>query len=389
MIIPFFITHAGCPHQCVFCNQKNITGKNSPPDAASIPLVINRYLRTHLRTVESPAVIPGLTRDPGVQINSLDSRWSLPQQDVSRGGNDELTLDDIYGKDCPVQVAFYGGSFTALPLAEQKAYLEAVRPFITSGRIANIRLSTRPDSITTEILAVLKWHGVSLIELGAQSMDDTVLMRSGRGHTSSDTRKACDLIKAQGFTLGLQLMPGLPGDTPETFQETVTQVVTLRPDFVRIYPALVIKETPLAELYRTGRYAPLSLDDAVLLCHNAVARFEQAGIEVIRVGLQPTAELERPGTIIAGPWHPAFRQLVDSSRFLEKMCALLSAGEQTRTVTFFVNPADLSSAIGQKRRNIHSIRDRYGMDAKIMANPAVPRGAVGKNHSCNARKVEL
>ncbi len=340
MIIPFFITHAGCPHQCVFCNQKNITGTNEPPEASSIHPSISRYLEAR--------------RDSEA-----------------------------------VQVAFYGGSFTALPLAAQKEYLEAVRPFIDSGLVESIRLSTRPDGISTEVLALLKRCHVTTVELGVQSMDDDVLARSGRGHTSADTLAAFSLLRAQNFTVGLQLMPGLPGDTPETFQETVTQVVALKPDFVRIYPALVIKETPLAELYRTGKYAPLSLDDAVLLCHKAVVRFEQAGIEVIRVGLQPTAELERPGTVIAGPWHPAFRQLVDSSRFLEKMCALLSAGEQARTVTFFVNPADLSSAIGQKRRNIHSIRDRYGMDAKIMANPAVPRGAVGKNPSCNVRKVEL
>ena len=209
MIIPFFITHAGCPHQCVFCNQKNISGTSKPPEASSLPASINRYL--------------------------------------------EARKDST-----AVQVAFYGGSFTALPLAEQKAYLEAVRPFVTSGSVANIRLSTRPDSITPDILAVLKQYGVSIIELGVQSMDDEVLKRSGRGHSSADTRKACNLLRAEGFSIGLQLMPGLPGDAPETFQETVSQVLSLRPDFVRIYPALVIKDTPLAELYLAGKiFSPL------------------------------------------------------------------------------------------------------------------------------------
>ena len=340
MIIPFFITHAGCPHQCAFCNQKNITGRNEPPDASSIHPSISRYLEAR--------------RDKKA-----------------------------------VQVAFYGGSFTALPIEDQISYLESVQPFIRSGDIESIRLSTRPDSITPDILAVLKRYGVSTIELGAQSMDDDVLSRTGRGHTTADTRKACDLLRAQGFTLGLQLMPGLPGDTPETFRETVSQVISLKPDFVRIYPALVIKETPLAELYRTGRYAPLSLDAAVLLCHKAVARFEQAGIVVIRVGLQPTAELERPGTIIAGPWHPAFRQLVESVRFLETMSELLPRSSTSGAVTFFVNPADLSSAIGQKRRNLHTIKDRYGRDARIMADPAVPRGSVRTNASCNTAEVGL
>jgi len=340
MIIPFFITHAGCPHQCVFCNQKNITGENKPPDPSSIHPSIGRYLETHK-------------------------------------------------KNEAVQVAFYGGSFTALPLAVQKAYLEAVRPFIASGRVAGIRLSTRPDSISPDILAVLKQYGVTAIELGAQSMDDKVLVLSGRGHTVADTVNAVALLREYNFILGLQLMPGLPGDTTKTFQETISRVISLRPDFVRIYPALVIKETPLAELYRTGTYLPLSLDDAVLLCHTAVARFEQAGIEVIRIGLQPTAELERPGTIIAGPWHPAFRQLVESARFLEAMSTLMPCGGTSGTVTFFVNPADLSSAIGQQRRNIRTIKERYGMDARIIADPAVLRRTVRKNPSCNASEARL
>jgi histone acetyltransferase (RNA polymerase elongator complex component) len=369
MIIPIFITHAGCPHQCVFCDQKNITGTTKPIDASSIPLVIIRYLQTYLRTVESLAVIPGLTRDPGVQNNSLESRLR---------GNDELTIDDIYSKDRPVQVAFYGGSFTALPIEDQISYLEAVQPFIRSGDIESIRLSTRPDAITPEILAMLKQYGVTTIELGAQSMDDKVLLLSGRGHSAADTVTAVALLREHRFFVGLQLMPGLPGDTPETFQETVSRIIALRPDFVRIYPALVIKDTPLAELYRTGKYSPLSLDDAILLCHQAVKRFEQAGIEVIRVGLQPTEELERPGTILAGPWHPAFRQLVESSRFLEKICSLLSAGDQTGTVTFAVNPADLSTAIGQKRRNIDSIKVRYGRNVKVLADARIPAGSVSR-----------
>ncbi|MEK6744167.1 MAG: radical SAM protein [Nitrospirota bacterium] len=329
MIIPFFITHAGCPHQCVFCNQKNITGKNEPPDASSIHASISHYLEAH--------------RD-----------------------------DEV------VQVAFYGGSFTALPLTAQTTYLEAVRPFIRSGNIESIRLSTRPDSITPDILDVLKQHGVATIELGAQSMDDEVLLLSGRGHSAADTVKAVALLREHHFVVGLQLMPGLPGDTPEAFQQTVEQVIFLKPDFVRIYPALVIRDTPLAGLYRTGRYAPLSLDDAVLQCHQALDRFEQAGIEVIRIGLQPTAELERPGTILAGPWHPAFRQLVESSRFLKKMCSLLSTRDQAGTVTLYVNPADLSTVIGQKRGNIDAVKVRYGLVVKVLADARVQPGTISR-----------
>ena len=340
MIIPFFIPHAGCPHQCVFCDQKSITGKSAAPEPSSLPSTITSYLAT-----------------------------------ASSGG--------------PVQVAFYGGSFTALPIEKQKAYLTAVLPFITSGQVEQIRLSTRPDAVTPGILTLLERCHVRTVELGAQSMDDEVLLLSGRGHTVAHTISAVTLLRDRGFIIGLQLMPGLPGDTVERFHETVSSVISLRPDLVRLYPALVIRDTPLAGLYRSGRYTPLPLNNAVELCGRALARFEQAGIEVARIGLQSTKELERPGTVLAGPWHPAFRQLVESSRFLESMRALLPPGCVSGPVTFAVSPRDLSSAIGQNRRNIHAIRDRYGRDATIIADPALPRGAVRKDPPCNPGEVGL
>jgi histone acetyltransferase (RNA polymerase elongator complex component) len=315
MIIPFFIPHSGCPHQCVFCNQKNITGQTNPIAPSMIPQKIAEYLA----------------------INSLDK---------------------------PAHVAFYGGSFTALPLETQKAYLEAVQPFIRAGQIAGIRLSTRPDCITKEILSLLNEYHVTAIELGVQSMDNAVLDRSGRGHTTADTVYAVSLIRSCDFLLGLQLMPGLPGDSADSFRKTIDRVVELKPDFVRIYPALVIKDTPLEDLYISGRYVPLSLDDAVVACREALERFEQAGIDVIRIGLQPTEELERPGTIIAGPYHPAFRQLVESSIIADKMRSLLSKRpEKTTTVTFQVNPKDLSAAIGQQRSTIELLKKEFGLRA--------------------------
>ncbi len=327
MIIPFFIPHAGCPHQCVFCDQKSITGKSAPPDPSSLPLAISSYLAT-----------------------------------ASPGG--------------PVQVAFYGGSFTALPVEVQKRYLGAVQPFLDAGTVESIRLSTRPDAVTPGILALLKQYHVRTVELGTQSMDDEVLLLSGRGHTSADTVNAVGLLREHAFIIGLQLMPGLPGDTSERFHDTVSRVISLKPDLVRIYPVLVIRDTPLAKLYRTGKYAPLSLEYAVRICRDAMERFEQAGITVVRIGLQRTEELERPGTVLAGPWHPAFRQLVESSRFLESMRAFLEPGNGSGPITFAVNPADLSSAIGQNRRNLHAIREQYGRDATIIADPALPKGTV-------------
>jgi histone acetyltransferase (RNA polymerase elongator complex component) len=340
MIIPFFIPHAGCPHQCVFCDQKSITGKSVPPDPSSFPSTISSYLAT-----ASPQV--------------------------------------------PVQVAFYGGSFTALPMEDQKRFLGAVQPFIAAGRIESIRLSTRPDAVTPGILALLKQYHVRTVELGAQSMDDEVLLLSGRGHTAAHTVSAVTLLREHAFTIGLQIMPGLPGDTSERFYETVSRVISLKPDFVRIYPALVIRDTPLAALYLSGKYAPLSLDDAVDICRDAIERFEAAGIAVVRAGLQPTDELERPGTVLAGPWHPAFRQLVGSSRFLESMRALLEPGNASAPVTFAVNPADLSSAIGQNRRNINAIREQYNRDARIIADATLPRGSVRKDPSCNTEDAGL
>ena len=328
MIIPFFIPHSGCPHQCVFCNQKNITGKSRQADAAAIPQTVKTF---------------------------LDSRT---------------------GQE-PVEIAFYGGSFTALPLQKQKSYLHAAVPFLRSGQVQGIRISTRPDSINRETISLLREYHVGTVELGAQSMDDHVLTLAGRGHSAGDTVNAVHLLKECGFTIGLQLMPGLPGDSYERFVKTVEQVMWLKPHFVRLYPALVIRETPLEKLYRTGRYIPLSLDEAVALCADAMVRFEHAGIKVIRVGLQPTKELEKKGTIVAGPYHPAFRQLVESSLFLDAMRAEFAEKRRDKgTAIISVNPSDLSVATGQKRSNIAILKHEFGMDVSILPDETIPRGAI-------------
>lgn len=329
MIIPFFIPHAGCPHQCVFCNQNHITGQDAPVAASSIRETIAAYLET---------------------------------------SNTRM----------PVQIAFYGGSFTALPRETQREYLEAAYPFITSGQIAALRLSTRPDCISAEILDLLQKYQVTIVELGAQSMDDQVLARSGRGHTAADTVNAVNLLKNRGFTIGLQLMPGLPGDSPDRFMDTIDRVIALRPDFVRIYPALVIRNTPLAELYTSGRYAPLSLDDAVILCKQALIQCESAGIEVIRIGLQATRELEKPGTILAGPHHPAFRQLVESSILLDEMRTVLAGWKEKKdTVTLLVNPKEISVAIGQKKANRKQLINEFHLrDIHIQPSVNIPKGSV-------------
>ena len=320
MIIPFFIPHAGCPHQCVFCNQKSITGENTPPDISLLPEKISAYLRTN-------------------------------------------------NKQGSVQLAFYGGSFTALPLETQLTYLTAVQPFIRSGTIQGIRISTRPDNINEELLPILKTHHVQCIELGVQSMNDTVLFLSGRGHTAADTVRASQQLKKYDFITGLQLMPGLPGDSSEYFMNTVDAVIDMKPDFVRIYPALVIKGTPLQALLEQGLYTPLSLKVAVAVCGHALQRFEKAGISVIRIGLQSTRELEKQGTILAGPYHPAFRQLVESSLLLDKMrLALKNRDSNTTSAVFQVNPKDLSAALGQRRSNMAILKSEFGLqDIRVLA----------------------
>ena len=336
MIIPFFIPPAGCPHQCVFCDQKRITGKGAAPDPADVTGTIRSYLASQHR------------------------------------GRDAQQPE-------PAQVAFYGGSFTAIPADDQRAYLEAVQPFIDGGAVEGIRVSTRPDRISAGILALLRQYRVTTVELGIQSLDDEVLRLSGRGHSAEDSVNAAVLLRQQGFQMGLQLMPGLPGDSAECFRRTVRQVIALHPDFVRIYPAVVITGTPLEALYRSGRYVPLSLEDAVAWCRNAVTAFADAGIEVIRMGLQPTKELERPGTVAAGPFHPAFGQLVASSLYLEMMRKAL-AGKQEQVV--WVHPHDLSTALGQRRYNLAVLRGEFGPAFAILPDPSVPRGESRTHDTC-------
>lgn len=265
LIIPVFIPFGGCPHQCVFCDQTGITGKTVMPDLEAVRDTIEAYLYT----------------------------W------VCSGGQGTR------------EVAFYGGSFTGLPKETQRAYLSAAKSFIDEGRIDSLRLSTRPDYIEPETAAFLAGYGVAVVELGAQSMCDEVLKLSGRGHTAAQTRRAVEVLKEASISAGVQIMPGLPGDTKETVLYTVRETIALAPDFVRIYPTLVLRDTPLHALFEQGKYTPWTLDDMVAVCKESVSLLMGAGISVIRMGLQPTEELT--AALVAGPYHPSFRQLVEGA----------------------------------------------------------------------------
>ncbi|MCM1148924.1 MAG: radical SAM protein [Butyricicoccus sp.] len=324
-IIPVFIPHLGCPHDCAFCNQKRISGALSPATAGDVA-----------REIEQ-----GLTR-------------------------------------CrrPAQLAFYGGSFTAIPVSEQLALLGAAQPYLRSGELESIRLSTRPDAIDGPTLERLRARGVSVIELGAQSMDDEVLQKSGRGHSAEDTVRASRLIRRAGFSLVLQMMTGLPGSDARRDIETARRVIALSPDAARIYPTVIIRGTPLYGLWREGKYTGHTVEAAVEVCAQILPLFESAGIPVIRLGLNPTDELSG-GSAAGGAYHPALGELVKSRVLLNRARGLLRRSPPPRSVTLAVSPRCLSQMAGQHRRNIEALRAEFGLDrVKIIPAPGLPPGEI-------------
>ena len=321
-ILPVFVPHLGCPHACVFCNQRRISGETEPADAKTV------------RDVLSAAA-------------------DLPWDGEKR------------------QLAFYGGSFTAIPEAQQLALLAAAQEGIERGIIDSVRLSTRPDAIDGAVLARLRRYGVETVELGAQSLDDEVLRLSGRGHTSEDVRRASRMIKDAGFQLVLQMMTGLPGDSGEQSLATAREIVELRPDGVRIYPTVIVRDTALYELWRRGLYREHTVEDAVRLCAKLLPIFEAAQIPVIRLGLNPTEELSG-GAAVAGAYHPAFGELVRARMMLERAEALLRSVEPGSRVILAVQPRLLSQMLGQRRRNVSALINEFRLaELKVCPNSSI------------------
>lgn len=325
-VIPVFVPHLGCPANCVFCDQHKISGSVSPATAETV----------------TRAVRDGLLKSPA---------------------------------NTGAQLAFYGGSFTAIPVEEQDKLLGAALPFLRSGQLSSVRLSTRPDAVDRETLERLRRFGVRTVELGAQSMDDEVLRLSGRGHTAAQTERAAKLVKDAGFELILQMMTGLPGDTKERSVETAKRLVSLSPDGVRIYPTVIVSGTPLETLWRRGAYQEHTVDEAVDWCAATVPLFEAADIPIIRLGLNPTEELSRGGAL-AGAYHPAFGELVKSKLLLDRAKLLLGAAAPGATPVLLVNKADVSAMVGQHRANIKALCAAFSLsDVRVRAGD-VPRNGV-------------
>jgi histone acetyltransferase (RNA polymerase elongator complex component) len=366
-IIPIFVPHMGCPHHCVFCNQTSITGTNPKISPSSIAKIINEisekialrcskdfFDHSKVRSTANPKLAPW------AQTLNL---W--PFRFIKRR------------RPLRTEVAFYGGSFTGMEKEVQVQLLSAVQPLIRNGLIDSVRVSTRPDYVDSQTLDLLREYGVLTVELGVQSMVEKVLRCSRRGHTAEDVLKAVKLLHGGGFEVGVQIMVGLPGDDVRATARTVNRVIQLNPHFVRIYPTLVLKGTLLEQWYRSGRYTPLSLEEAVDLCKKAYLKFHRAEIPIIRLGLQSSAELETTGSIVAGPYHPAFGHLVGSSLFYEMASLLLERSRRARTLRIAVSPPDVSNIRGQKNRNLHELKKKFGLsDLQIEVDERQPRGSL-------------
>ena len=319
-IIPVFVPHLGCPNDCVFCNQRRISGEQLPAG-------------------------------PDTVKNAIESAAAF----LPAGGKRQL--------------AFYGGSFTAIPVCQQEALLRVAKHYLDRGDINTIRLSTRPDAIDHEVLDRLRFFGVETIELGAQSLDDDVLILSGRGHTAEDVEDASRLIKERGFKLILQMMTGLPGDTAEKDIETAKKIIALKPDGVRIYPTVIVRDTALYDMWQAGSYPEHTVEQAVQVCAEILPLFDEAGIPVIRLGLNPTDDLSG-GDAAGGAYHPALGEMVKSRIMLHKAEQLLRGIEPGACVILEVGKGKTSQMTGQKRCNVQYLTEKYALkELKIKENP--------------------
>ena len=310
--IPIFISHFGCPNDCVFCNQKKINGRETDVTTEDIKSIIETYLKT------------------------------LPKKSKK-------------------EVAFFGGTFTGISIKLQEEYLSVVYEYIKKGLIDGIRLSTRPDYIDKDIVNMLKNYGVTTVELGVQSLDEKVLLQTHRFYPMEKVYTASKLIKEAGIELGIQLMLGLPGSTDESDFLSAVKTVDLKPDIARIYPTLVIKETEMADMFRKGSYAPLSLEEAIKRCKKIYSLLDYNDIKIIRVGLQPTEELNDNENVLGGPYHPAFRELVVGEIYYDFLKEIYEIEQKLEVET---NEKNVSKIVGINKIN----REKLGKNLNIKIN---------------------
>ena len=306
--VPFFISHQGCPHTCVFCDQHTISGSSGDiPTAEEILAKIGAWQRT--------------------------------------------------AGERPLEVAFFGGTFTALPVALQDHLLQPLQGLLESGEIMSVRISTRPDCIDAATVKRLARQGVTTIELGVQSMDDGVLERSARGHTAADSEAAIRCISDGGLSVGAQLMPGLPGDTPAKSFHSLQRVIAAGADFLRIYPVIVLRGSELARRFQAGEYVPLTVEAGVQLCKVLLHESMLAAVPVIRIGLQADEGLNKT-TVLGGCWHPSLGRLTRSELYFDLLCTLLSGIPAGLPCTILCHPSRISEVTGQGRINLKRLGNR-------------------------------
>ena len=332
-IIPVFVPHLGCPNDCIFCNQKSISGQKEQMTKEKAKEIIDKFLNEIQR----------------------------------KAGEKEI------------EIAFFGGSFTAIEEEKQEQLLSTAYEYVKEGKVDSIRISTRPDCINRTILKRLKKYKVKTIELGVQSANDYILKRAGREHTFEDVKKASKMIRRYRFVLGHQMMVGLPESTRIDEINTAKKLIKLKPKMVRIYPVLVIKGTKLEKELQEGKYQPLTVVQAIETCKELVRMFDSKNIDIIRVGLQNTDEISDPNykesEVVAGPFHPAFRQLVESAMWYDAVVdKIKKLNVKVKEVQVTVNPIDANNVIGHKKENIQKLKDTYDVDLIIKQDEAIKQG---------------
>lgn len=330
-VIPIFVPHLGCPNDCVFCNQKSISGQMKMITKEEVINTIETYLK------------------------------SFKDENAKR------------------EIAFFGGSFTGIEENLQEELLSVANKYIKSEKVDSIRVSTRPDYIDKKILKRLKKYGVKTIELGVQSSNDYILKKAGRGHTFEDVKKASKLIRWYGFNLGHQMMVGLPDSTKIDELNTAKDLIRLKPKMVRIYPVLVLKNTKLEREYISGEYQPISLNQAIERCKELVYMFNKKKINVIRIGLQNTDIISEPGSkeseVVVGPYHPAFGQLVADSIWYDSIVYKIKKfNVKVKKIKIEVNPLEVNNVVGHKKENILKLKEIYDVDIIVIGNEKIKLG---------------